>query len=78
MGKIRYVIKHIPSNRIIDSDSDGELYLIDEDDSYTTFGRQDDAEESLTFIKDHCCNEHGEVCTDQGTFEIDEFKVVEL
>ena len=78
MGKTRYIIKHIPSNRIIDSDSDGELYLIDEDDSYTTFGRQDDAEESLTFIKDHCCNDAGFVITEQGDFEIEEFKVVEL
>ena len=75
---MRYAIKHLPTNKIIDSNDDGELYLIDEDESFTTFGKLEYANESLVFLKDYCCNEHGEVYTDKGEFPIEDFKVVEL
>jgi hypothetical protein len=77
MSKTRYAIKHIPSNRFVDSDGDGELYLLDEDDSFTTFGKQTDANESLEFLKDYC-DENGMLYFNDGEYTVDEFEVVEL
>ncbi len=68
--KMRYAIKHIPSNKFL-YENEGVSFLVDESEGFITFGDKTKADKIFSYY-DY------PICTEDGEFSVDEFEVVEL
>ena len=75
--KKRYIIRHIPTDKIYAEDEGGS-WLLERDDSFMSFGKEEDAEYMFDCVKDMAYDNDGLLFTEDGEFPIEEFEVCEL
>ena len=76
MKKTRYAIKHKPTGKFYYEDEGGS-FLLEETDAFITFGRREDAEDSLEDMNDIVYDEVG-TFHDEIPISKTEFEVVEI
>ena len=75
--KKRYIIKHIPTDKVYTEDEGGG-WLVERDDSFISFGKEEDVDYFFDCVKDMADDNDGFVFTEDGEFPIEEFEVSEL
>jgi hypothetical protein len=74
----RYVIQHSLSKQLVCED-EGGLWLIDEDEGIFSFGSKEKADEYFNYLKENFdCNNEGVLETEDGTYPISDFEVIEI
>ncbi len=72
--KKRFAIWHKPTKTFFE-ENEGGVFLVDESDPFTSFGKRSDAEEALSYIKDSetICDE-----ISGNEYPSNEFEIIEL
>lgn len=70
---VKYVIKHVPSNKYWYEDEGGG-FLVDESAGFFVFNDKELAQELI----DASCDASGMICTEDGDFPSTEFAVIEI
>lgn len=75
--KKRYIIRHIPTDKVYIEDEGGS-WLVERDDSFTSFGRKEVVDDFFEYLQDNASDNDGILFTEDGDFPIEEFEVSEL
>jgi len=75
--KKRYIIKHIPTDKVYTED-EGGVWLVERDDSFTSFGRKEEVDDFFEYLQDNASDNDGILFTEDGDFPIEEFEISEL
>ncbi len=73
----RYIIRHIPTDKVYIEDEGGS-WLVERDDAFISFGKKEEADYFLDCVKDMADDNDGFLFTEDGDFPIEEFEVCEL
>lgn len=75
--KKRYIIRHIPTDKVYIEDESGN-WLVERDDSFTSFGRKEEVDDFFEYLQDNASDNDGILFTEDGDFPIEEFEISEL